>query len=433
MDKDIYETGKTLYPLTTRPVTATATPAAGGGLYSRRQFVQAGFAGLVIASSRVSQAATPPSWSIPGAGFSNYGQPRASRDSPIRWISQDPSVPGDGVSWTPLHAMEGTITPNGLHFERHHNGVPTIDPATWELKIFGKVKHPLAFSLDKLHRYPLSSKIAFIECGGNSNSLWHPTPVQSPAGYAHGLVSCSEWTGVALSWLFEEANINPEANWVVVQGLDAAGVTVSIPTQKLLQDSMLALYQNGEPVRPENGFPARLLVPGWEGIVNLKWVASLQLTSRPAMSRFDTVSYTDLYKDGRSERFSFVMGVKSLITSPSPGQTLSGPGFYEIRGLAWTGNGVISRVEVSADGGRSWAEANLQAPVLDKALTRFRLPWNWDGSALLLKSRAFDESGQVQPERNVLIARKGVNAYYHYNAIITWSVDTSGDIRHVYA
>ena len=249
----------------------------------------------------------------------------------------------------------------------------------------------------------------------------------------HGLVSCSEWTGVSLSLLLNEAGLKPDALWLVADGLDAAGVTVSIPIEKAMDDTLVALSQNGEPVRPENGFPARLLVPGWEGIVNVKWLRSFQLTDRPLMSRFDTVSYTDLQKNGQSERFTFEMGIKSLITSPSPGKSLTGPGFQELRGLAWAGNGVVARVEVSADGGKTWVEAMLQEPVLDKALTRFRTPWYWDGSPALLKSRAYDAFGQVQPQREELLKRKGGNVYYHYNAIISWSVDADGSVHHVYA
>ncbi|MCP4878452.1 MAG: sulfite dehydrogenase [Gammaproteobacteria bacterium] len=408
--------------------------------YSRRKFIQhsaGGVAGALVAGDALAadlrHGETPASWKVPGRGFSNYGQPRNSRDSPIRWISADRSVAGNGVSWTPLHQLEGTITPNGLHFERHHNGVPEVDPATWKMTVFGQVGKALVFDLNALHRYPMTSRIAFIECGGNSNSMWHPQPTQAPAGYQHGLVSCSEWTGVPLSILLREAGLKPDAKWLVADGLDAAGVSISIPIAKAMDDTIVGLYQNGEPVRPENGFPARLLVPGWEGIVNVKWLNSMQLSDRPLMSRFDTVSYTDLQKNGTAERFTFEMGVKSLITSPSPGQSLAEPGFYELSGLAWTGNGVITRVEVSADGGNTWAKAKLQDPVLDKALTRFRAPWHWNGARAILKSRAYDALGRVQPEREVLLQEKGSNHYYHYNAIISWSVDTDGSVHHVYA
>jgi len=398
---------------------------------NRRRFLSGGAA---LASSAVASAAaanTPESWLQPGEGFSNYGEPRSDRSSSIRWMSENPSVPGDGVSWTPLHEMEGTITPNGLHFERHHNGVPMIDPATWELSIHGLVKRPLAFSLDALHRSEQYSRISFIECGGNSNALWAAQPAQTAAGYMHGLVSCAEWTGVYLSKLLEEAGLHDNASWLVVDGLDGAGVTVSLPLNKLPADTLVALYQNGEALRSANGFPARLVVPGWEGIVNIKWLRSIQVTDKPVFSKFDTVSYTDLGPDGIAERFTFEMGVKSVITSPSPGQQLHGPGWYEIRGLAWTGAGSITQVDVSTDN-QNWLQAALQEPVLDKALTRFRIPWKWDGKPATLLSVATDETGTKQPTRSELLALKGTNAYYHFNAINSWSVDQDGNVRHVY-
>lgn len=406
---------------------------AANGVFSRRQFM-AGLAGSAAATlSSATVADGLDSWRTPGSGFSNYGVTQRDESSAIRWISEGRANAFDGVSWTPLHSLEGSITPNGLHFERHHNGVPTIDPTSWEMSVHGLVDRALGFNLETLYRYPQHTRIAFIECGGNSNSLWHPTPMQAPAGYVHGLVSCAEWTGVRLSLLLSEAGIKPDGRWIVIDGLDSAGVSVSLPLDALPEDTMIALYQNGEPVRPENGFPARLLVPGWEGIVNVKWLRSLQVTDRPAMTKFDTVSYTDLLKDGLADRFSFEMGVKSVITSPSPGQELEDQGFYEISGLAWSGAGAISRVEVSADGGNSWTDAVLQAPVLDRALTRFRLPWKWSGEPALLQSRATDLAARVQPTRAQLLEDKGTNVYHHYNAIVTASVETDGRIYHVYA
>lgn len=405
----------------------------------RRQFIQSGATALAAMSLTLSPAqatsksGVPSSWTEPGGDFSNYGQPHSDQNRVIRWISRNNAVPGDGVSWSPLHELEGMLTPNGLHFERHHNGVPNIDAEQWEISLHGLVDMPIAFTLDTLRRYPMTSKIAFIECGGNSNSMWHQTPVQAPAGYVHGLVSCSEWTGVKLSVLLDEAGVSPDAQWLIAEGLDSSGVAVSLPLEKVLDDTILALYQNGEAIRPENGYPARLLVPGWEGVVNVKWLKNLQISDKPLMSRFDTVSYTDLQKNGKAKRFSHEMGVKSVITSPSPGYTLSGAGHYEIRGLAWTGAGVVKRVEVSTDNGATWMIAALQEPVLDKALTRFRLPWNWNGKTAILKSRATDQNGDVQPERTELIASKGSSHYYHFNGITLWSVDVDGRVSHVYS
>ncbi len=378
------------------------------------------------------QGVTPPSWHRSGSGFSNYGQADTEANGIIRWISANPAVPGEGVSWTPLHELEGTITPNGLHFERHHNGVPEIDADQWTLSVHGQVKRPLSFTLDALRRYPMESRIGFIECGGNSNTLWHETPVQAAAGHLHGLVSCAEWTGVRLSTLLVEAGVDPEAQWIVADALDASGVMISLPLDKCLDDVLVALYQNGEPLRRENGFPARLFVPGWEGIVNIKWLRSLQLVATPLWSKFDTVSYTDLLKDGHAERMTFTMGVKSLITSPSPGHRLQS-GFNEIRGLAWSGAGFVDLVEISADGGNSWHAATLQEPVLDKSLTRFTIAWQWDGKPCVLMSRAMDSAGRRQPSRQALIEEKGVNVYHHFNAILAWEVQADGTLRHVYS
>ena len=408
---------------------------------SRRRFLKntSLLAGSATAATMLGSNATavetqvPSSWTRPGSDFRNYGLPAEGPQSPIRWISADRSVPGNGVSWCPLHELAGTITPNGLHFERHHNGVPQIDASTWELLIHGAVEKPLVFNLAELKRYPLTSRTLFIECGGNSNSMWYPNVVQASAGYVHGLISCAEWTGVALSSLLNEAGVKNDAHWLVADALDAAGVAISLPLQKIMSDCFIALYQNGEPIRPENGYPARLIVPGWEGITHTKWLRSLTLSTAPAMTKFDTVSYTDLKPDGRADRFSYPMGVKSLITSPSAGMVLPQPGPVELRGLAWSGNGSISRVEVSADGGTSWQDAVLQDPVLDKSLTRFRLAWLWNGEPTVLMSRAHDSKQHSQPRHAELLSEKGSNHYYHYNAVIAWQVDANGRLHNVYS
>lgn len=407
----------------------------GPSVGARRRFLQLAGLSAGVATGRLSRAGSvdvPASWQIPGRGFSNYGQPDDQSAHVIRWASANPALPGEGVSWTPLHDMAGTITPNGLHFERHHNGVPDIDAERWSLVITGG-QRALSFGLDTLHRYPMQSRLTFIECGGNSNALWHPEPLQAASGHLHGLVSGCEWTGVPLALLLQEAGLAQDSRWLIADGLDAAGVTVSLPLDKCLDDVLLALYQNGEPLRAENGFPARLVVPGWEGVTNLKWVRALTLSDRPVWSRFDTVSYTDLRADGIAERMSFEMGVKSVITSPCAGQTLSYQGLHEVRGLAWSGAGHIREVQVSIDGGRQWQQAQLQSPVLDKALTRFRLSFRWNGESRLLLSRARHSSGAVQPSRAALLAQQGMNAYYHFNAVCGWAIDTDGVLSHVYA
>ncbi|MCX4188333.1 sulfite dehydrogenase [Methylophaga sp. OBS4] len=413
-------------------------------LQSRRQFLQkAALGGTVAGSFSLPIWAAPPqvnyaevlpeSMRLPGRGFTNYGQPSSYEKDIIRWISANQDAPGNGVSWAPLHDLQGTITPNGLHFERHHNGVPDIDPANHQFLIDGLVNTPLSFSIDALKRYPQQSKICFIECGGNSNSGWRSTPSQAAAGYAHGLVSNAEWTGVPIKLLLHEAGIQAEAKWAIVEAADGASLNVSIPLDKLLDDAILALYQNGERLRPENGYPLRLVLPGWEGIVNVKWLRQLRLTDKPVMSRNETAQYTELMPGGKARQFSFIMEAKSLITSPSLGMQLpDNPGIYQVSGLAWSGRGKISRVEVSADGGQSWVKANLQQPVMDRAFTRFSLPWQWQGQYAVLQSRATDETGYVQPSREELTTKRGTDGFFHYNAIVSWEVTEQGDINHVY-
>ena len=384
------------------------------------------------AAPLAARADVPPSWRAAGAGFTNYGLPAADTGL-VRWITHEPSAPGNGASWTPLHALAGAITPNGLHFERHHNGVPTLDPTRWSMTLEGLVRRPLTLDLEALRRRPQRAVIAVLECGGNSNALWRETPVQAPSGWLHGLVSSGEWSGVPLAALLDEARPRKGASWLVATGLDGAGVTVSLPLATLPPGALVALHRNGEPLRPEHGWPARLLLPGHEGIASVKWLGRLELSDRPAMSRFDSVAYTDLGKGGVARRFSRVMGVKSVLTSPSVGDTLE-PGPLELSGLAWSGAGAIRRVEVSVDGGRHWRDAALEPPVLERAFVRFRLPWRWErGAGALLQTRAEDTSGRVQPTRAALLDARGANGYYHYHAILSASVEPDGRVRHVHA
>ncbi len=413
-------------------------PVAGGGLLDRRLFLRQSLGigagtGLLLTGMDAPAADLPPWMKTPGAPFSNYGQPSPRERETIRWISANPAAPGNGISWTPLHRLEGTLTPNGLHFERHHNGVPQIDPDRHRLLLHGLFGNPLSLSIEDLLRYPMVSRLCFVECGGNSNAGWHEEPIQTPVGYFHGLASCSEWTGVPLATLLDEAGLLPDARWLIAEGADAAAMNVSIPVEKALDDTLLALYQNGERIRPENGYPLRLILPGWEAVLNVKWLQRLQAAREPVMARNETAQYSELQPDGKARQFTFLMEAKSLITQPSPGFRLRGPGLYQISGLAWSGRGRIRKVEVSADGGRTWAEAALQEPVLSKCFTRFRLPWRWDGSPRVLKSRASDETGYQQPERATLIAERGRNGYFHYNAIVSWAVATDGSLSHVYA
>lgn len=414
-------------------------PVAGGGLLDRRLFLKRGLllssAGALAWSADPAGAdddAVPPWVRVPGKPFSNYGQPSDQEKRTIRWISANRAVPGNGVSWSPLHELEGIITPSGLHFERHHNGVPDIRVEQHQLLVHGLVKRALRFSIDDLARYPMRSQLLFLECGGNSNSGWNKVPLQSRAGYMHGLVSCSEWAGVPLAILLDEAGVDPAGKWLIAEGADAAAIHISLPLDKAMDDCMLALYQNGERIRPENGYPLRLIVPGWEGILNIKWLRRLEVAGEPVMARNETAKYTELLPSGKARMFTFVMDAKSLITSPSSGDTLRSRGLYEVRGLAWSGRGRIRKVEVSADAGKTWAQAQLQEPVLPMCFTRFRIPWNWSGAPAVLKSRATDETGYVQPGRDKLVAERGRNGYFHYNAMVAWQVDDEGEVTHVY-
>lgn len=410
-------------------------PIAEGGLLDRRLFLKKGitFTGIaMLAPSAIAGDTGNEAMKTPGRALSNYGNPSGHEKKVIRWTMGNASAPGNGVSWTPLHALEGIITPSGLHFERHHNGVPDIDPKQHRLLIHGLVKRALVYTVEDLQLYPMTSRYGFIECGGNSNAGWHSEPMQTEAGYFHGMASCSEWTGVPVQMLIDEAGIKGRAKWVIAEGADASKMSISLPLEKLMDDCLLAFYQNGERIRPENGYPMRLLVPGWEGVLNVKWLRRLRLSNRPVMARNETAKYTELLPSGKAEQFSFVMGAKSLITSPSHGQQLKKPGLYQITGLAWSGHGRIESVDVSADGGKTWAEAELQGPVLSKCFTRFRIPWQWEGNKAVLKSRAIDEKNNVQPERTDLIDAKGQHAYFHYNAIVSWAVSEEGSISHVY-
>ena len=409
---------------------------------NRRRFLKHGMAlagAGGLAATPMAQAAAesldiPASMRAPGAGMSEYGTPaKYERGVTRTLIRSQPGTTGSGASRTPLEALEGVITPSGLHFERHHSGVPDIDPASHRLLIHGMVKRPLLFSVDALLRYPMVSRIHFLECSGNSQLMYQSAPPNVTAGQAHGLVSGSEWTGVPLRLLLEEAGADPAAAWLLAEGADAAAMSRSIPMAKAMDDAMLALFQNGERLRPENGYPVRLFLPGYEGNMSVKWLRRIKVTPTPTMTKDETSRYTDLQADGKSLMFTYPMEVKSLITRPSHGLTLRGPGPLELTGLAWSGNGTITRVEVSTDGGRVWTRAELAAPVLPRALTRFRLAWKWDGQPAVLKSRASDNTGAVQPEREKFIADHGQKAIFHYNGIVAWGVQANGEVKHVYA
>jgi sulfane dehydrogenase subunit SoxC len=358
-----------------------------------------------------------------------YGAPSPFEKDVIR--RQRTKVPTQtaATSLTPLQDLQGIITPNGLHFERDHAGVPAIDPAQHRLMVHGLVERPLIFTMDELMRFPSVSKLYFIECSGNGS--WEPLKPNATAQESRGLVSCAEWTGVPLATVLAEAGVKPSAAWVLAEGADAAAVTRSVPIAKAMDDALLAWAQNGERLRPEQGYPLRLLLPGFEGNMCIKWLRRLKVGDQPFQTREETSKYSDLMPDGTAREFTFVMEANSIITFPSGGQRLHGPGFHEISGLAWSGRGAVTGVEVSTDAGRNWRRAALQEPVLPKCLTRFRLPWTWDGAPALIMSRSIDETGYIQPTRAELVAVRGVNSYYHYNAIQPWQVAGDGSVTYV--
>jgi sulfane dehydrogenase subunit SoxC len=412
---------------------------AGNGLLHRRLFLTGGAAmlsgmGLLAARPATADPLEIPPWmKAPGTHMSAYGKPSAHEEGVQRIVGGTPGVVGSGVSFTPLEKLHGTITPNSLHFERHHSGVPDIDPGQHRLLLHGLVERPLTFTMDALLRYPTVTRIQFLECSGNSGrSNMSPEPPQAPLGAMHGLVSCSEWTGIPLSILLDEAGVKPGAAWVLAEGGDAAAMSRSIPLEKMMDDAIIALYQNGERLRPENGYPMRLFLPGYEGNMSVKWLRRLEVNAAPTMTRDETSHYTDVVIGGKAKILTFPIGVKSLITNPSPGMRLSQPGLYEITGLAWTGSGKIARVEVSADGGSTWAVAALAEPVLSKSFTRFRMAWRWNGGPAVLISRAFDETGAGQPTRDAFIAEYGARGNYHNNTIQSWAVSENGEVTNVY-
>jgi sulfane dehydrogenase subunit SoxC len=328
----------------------------------------------------------------------------------------------------PLQDFDGIITPSDLHFERHHAGVPEIDPARYMLLVHGMVERPMVFTLADLKRYPSRSQIYFIECSGNGRSGYAAIKRNQSPQDIDGLTSTSEWTGVPLATLFKEVGASKAATWFLAESHDGAAMTRSIPMSKGWDDAMIAYGQNGEAIRPEQGYPARLLLPGWEGNTNVKWIRRIEVGDAPFMTREETSKYTDPLPDGTARIFSFEMDAKSIITFPAFPVTLPQKGWWEIRGIAWSGRGKVTRVDVSTDGGRSWDAAELQEPVLSKAHTRFRYLWNWRGGEALLMSRAVDETGYVQPTLAELRAIRGPRASYHCNNIRAWLVQPDGAV-----
>ena len=431
-----------------------ATPpiehVAGNGLLDRRALLRGGamVAGAMTTGASLTSAAAEPlqndPWSLEmGTPVPPYQVASRFEKNVVRTLSNPKHDFRNSHARTPHHLLQGTVTPNGLFFTIAHSGLPDIDPEQHKLVIHGLVKQPLVYTVELLSRYPMVTRMHFLECSGNSAPMFSNEPLQVTAQAIHGLVSNAEWTGVLLSTLLEETGIDPKAKWLLAEGADSLALHRSVPIKKALDDAMIALYQNGERIMPGNGYPMRLLLPGYQGNMNVKHVRRIKLIDQPAMSFFESKTYSQILPGGKSWLFHFTQEVKSFITHPSFGHSLKGPGYYEISGVAYSGNGRIAKVMVSADGGKSWAEAALQGPVNPKAFTRFAMPWRWSGQPAVLQSRAWDEAGNVQPLRAEFVAARGQTdkpvrsplafPNQHYNSITSWGVDSSGGIKHVYA
>ncbi len=369
----------------------------------------------------------------PTGADGGYGT-RSQFENEVRWRYP---TPNENTSWTmsPLDKMLGNITPSGLHFERHHGGIPTIDPAKHTLIVHGMVGTAKKFTMEDLKRFPSVTRKHFIECSGNGLTEWNKPTLKNVQG-THGLLSTSEWTGVLFSTIAREVGLEDGARWVVAEGSDAAVMTRSVPMDKMLKDAMIVYGQNGEAIRPEQGYPLRLLLPGFEGNTHIKWLRRIQVSDKPFMTREETSKYTDLLADGKARMFSLEMEAKSVITFPSGDMKLPGPGFYNIGGLAWSGRGRIQSVDVSTDGGKSWQVARIESTPEPMCTVRFSLPWMWDGQPAILQSRCMDETGYIQPTLKDLVAIRGSNgAYgsvYHLNAIQSWGIAASGDVTNVH-
>jgi len=411
---------------------------------NRRRFLKStAVAGGALAGSAIlspnarAQApagAPPPAPADPtkllGRPVSEYGQ-RSRFETSVR-VPFATKTKESSWTFSPLQDSRGIITPSALHFERHHAGVPDIDPAQHRLLIHGLVRRPVVLSVEDIRRLPSVSRVHMIECSGNGLTEWAKPTMKDVQG-THGLTSCSEWTGVPLAAIFDDLGLGPNATWIVAEGADGAAMTRSLPMAKCLADIIIAYGQNGEALRPEQGYPLRLVIPGYEGNTHIKWLRRIKVVSEPYQTREETAKYTDLMPDGTARQFTFEMEAKSVITFPSGTQTLRGAGFYEITGLAWSGRGWIRRVEVSTDGGTTWRDARLQEPIYRIAHTRFRLDWRWDGREAILQSRCTDDTGYVQPTLAELARVRGLNSVYHLNAIQSWKVARDGGVSNVRA
>ncbi|UWR50323.1 sulfite dehydrogenase [Phaeobacter inhibens] len=410
---------------------------------SRRQFLAGAAAiGAGAVTGRPAEAKTPDplitevqDWASglgDGVDATPYGLPIEHEADVVRrnveWLTADTI---SSINFTPIHALDGTITPQGCAFERHHSGAIELRKEDYRLMINGLVDTSLVFTYADLERFPRENRVYFCECAANSGMEWAGAQLNG-AQFTHGMIHNMEYSGVPLRTLLEEAGVNPAGKWVYVEGADASSNGRSIPLEKAMDDVLVAFKANGEALRKEHGYPVRLVVPGWEGNMWIKWLRRVEVMDQPVESREETSKYTDTLADGTSRKWTWEMDAKSVVTSPSPQSPIKhGTGPLVITGLAWSGRGAITGVDVSVDGGKSWTEARLAAPGTDKALTRFYLDTNWDGSEMLLQSRARDASGYVQPTKAQLREVRGLNSIYHNNAIQTWWVKASGEAENV--
>ena len=408
---------------------------------SRRAFLTgAGAAAAGTLAGQASAAQTDPGIAIhpwmqelgDGVDVAPYGKPSPFeadvKRRTVEWLTADPV---SSINFTPIHALDGTITPNGVCFERHHSGVAKVDPAEHRLMINGLVGRELVFTMEDLMRFPRENHVYFLECAANSGMEWRGSQLNG-CQFTHGMIHNVQYTGVPLRLVLEEAGVKPEGKWLLAEGADAAAMSRSIPMEKALDDCLVALKMNGEALRPEQGYPVRLVVPGWEGNMWVKWLRRLEVGDQPWHHREETSKYTDLMADGVARRFTWEMDAKSVITSPSPQAPIThGPGPTVLTGLAWSGRGTIPRVDVTLDGGITWHQARMDGPSTPKALHRFYFDFEWDGKPLLLQSRAHDSTGYVQPTKDALREVRGENSIYHNNGIQTWAVDADGKAENV--
>lgn len=415
------------------------------GATTRRGFLRAGAAagGAVVAGATVARAAGGPDplitevqdWaSAFGQGVDEvpYGMPIRFEEHVVRrhveWLTESPL---SSINFTPIHALEGTITPQGCAFERHHSGAIELSKSDYRLMINGLVDRPLVFTYADLERFPRIVQTSFCECAANGGMEWGGAQLEG-VQFTHGMIHNMEYTGIPLRTLLEEAGVKPEGKWVYVEGADASSNGRSIPLEKAMDDCLVAFFANGEALRKEHGYPVRLVVPGWEGNMWVKWLRRIAVYDQPVESREETSKYTDLMPDGRARKWTWVMDAKSVVTSPSPQAPIRhGAGPLVITGLAWSGRGRITRVDVSIDGGVTWAPARISGDAKPMALTRFHFDHVWDGSEMMIQSRAMDETGYVQPTKDDLRAIRGVNSIYHNNAIQTWWVHGNGEVENV--